>query len=723
MDDRGRTTTLAAFILLASALSAPAQVPLSSEFRLDTGTFPAPSAYLHTSRSAAMAPNGNFVVVWTRGPYASEFDVVARRFDAAGRPQGPDFLVNSMTTGYQADQAVGMDDAGNFVVVWAGDAGIEGQRFDAAGMRLGAEFVANSSTTGPALEPSIAAAPGGGFVVVWTSGNFMGPNAEVAGRLFDAAGAPVGAQFQVNTFTTGGQRRPTVGRDGAGNFVVVWEAYQPPFSNFPRAFAQRYSAAGVPQGTEFEISNSPAGHYQRRPLVAMSDDGAFAVAWRGSDVGGSTTPGVLMRQFDANGVPFAPEFRVDQHTTAAAGTPDLKFDADGDFVITWWYGGPVDGSGNGVFARRFDSSGTATGSEFRINTYTTGNQWLPSIASDPAGNFVITWFAEQNGVEGVFAQRYAGGLSAAALAVDGSAGPASDGNRVFEAGETVTVAPAWLNANFGAETFAGAASNFTGPGAPGDPTYTIADGAASYGTVPSNATGPCNAVADCYALGVSIPSARPIQHWDATFREVITPPNLGATKNWTLHIGDSFSDVPRASGFYRFVETVLHRGITAGCSPTQYCPAGSTTREQMAVFVLVAKDGPGNVPRACTTPLFNDVPASSPFCPWIEELARRGVVSGCGGGNYCPSASVSREQMAVFVLATKEPGATPPACGTPVFNDVPASSPFCRWIEELARRGVVAGCGGGNYCPTAAVTREQMAVFLSATFGLMLYGP
>ena len=58
-----------------------------------------------------------------------------------------------------------------------------------------------------------------------------------------------------------------------------------------------------------------------------------------------------------------------------------------------------------------------------------------------------------------------------------------------------------------------------------------------------------------------------------------------------------------------------------------------------------------------------------------------------------------------------------------MFNDVPASSPFCKWIEELARRGVVGGCGGGNYCPTAAVTREQMGVFISATFGLTLYGP
>ena len=79
--------------------------------------------------------------------------------------------------------------------------------------------------------------------------------------------------------------------------------------------------------------------------------------------------------------------------------------------------------------------------------------------------------------------------------------------------------------------------------------------------------------------------------------------------------------------------------------------------------------------------------------------------------------------MAIFVLRTKEPALVPPACGTPRFNDVAASSPFCPWIEELARRNVVSGCGGGNYCPAAAITREQMAVFISAGFGLQLYGP
>ena len=99
------------------------------------------------------------------------------------------------------------------------------------------------------------------------------------------------------------------------------------------------------------------------------------------------------------------------------------------------------------------------------------------------------------------------------------------------------------------------------------------------------------------------------------------------------------------------------------------------------------------------------------------------MVGGCGGRTYCPTDPVTREQMAVFVLRTLDPALLPPSCGTPVFDDVPASSPFCRWIEELARRGVVAGCGGRSYCPADAVTREQMGVFLGATFGLTLYGP
>ena len=97
------------------------------------------------------------------------------------------------------------------------------------------------------------------------------------------------------------------------------------------------------------------------------------------------------------------------------------------------------------------------------------------------------------------------------------------------------------------------------------------------------------------------------------------------------------------------------------------------------------------------------------------------LVSGCGGGNFCPANPVSREQMPIFALRTLEGSSyTPTDCvaGSEMFADVPATSPFCRWIEEFARRGITGGCGGGNYCPGDSSTRGQMAVFLTATFGL-----
>jgi hypothetical protein len=296
-----------------------------------------------------------------------------------------------------------------------------------------------------------------------------------------------------------------------------------------------------------------------------------------------------------------------------------------------------------------------------------------------------------------------------ALAVD------TAGNGVLEPNETPVVAPSWTNACINPTNAPGTMSNHTGPAGP---VYTIPDNTGSY-ILPMFGTGSCTTSGNCYSVRAST-AARPATHWDSTVVETLS---FMWIKTWRLHIGGSFTDVPISSPFYRFVETILHKGVTGGCTATTYCPATSTTRDQMAVFVLLSKEPAGYMPPACgATPMFTDVPVSSPFCRWVEELARRGVTSGCATGLYCPATAVTRDQMAVFVLRTLNPALSPPACGTPVFADVPAANPFCRWIEELVRRGVVSGCGGGNYCPAAVVTRDQMAVFLTGTFGLTLYG-
>jgi pectate lyase len=313
----------------------------------------------------------------------------------------------------------------------------------------------------------------------------------------------------------------------------------------------------------------------------------------------------------------------------------------------------------------------------------------------------------------------AGPFEAISLDIDAA------GNSILEPGEVASLSPAWRNSSGANELLTGALTNFTGPGAP-DPDYAVLDPSADYGTVGAGAAAACaGATGDCYSLLVSVPTSRPTTHWDAMARETLSN---GQIKDWTVHVGESFDDVLTTHGFYPFVETLLHNAVTGGCSATSYCPTSGTTRGQMAVFVLISHEGPGYSPVDCVagSEMFADVPAASSFCPFIEELSRRGVTGGCGGGNYCPTNPVTREQMPVFSLLTLEgSGYSPVDCvaGAEVFADVPAASPFCKWIEEFARRGITGGCGGGNYCPTNTVTRGQMAVFLTATATTEIYTP
>jgi hypothetical protein len=180
-----------------------------------------------------------------------------------------------------------------------------------------------------------------------------------------------------------------------------------------------------------------------------------------------------------------------------------------------------------------------------------------------------------------------------------------------------------------------------------------------------------------------------------------------------------FLDVPGSNPFNPFVNKLVSNAITAGVGGGNYGVGDPVTRAQMAVFLLRGKNGLCFFPPPATGTVFTDVPVGSFAAAFIEALAASGVTAGCGGGNYCPSAAVTRAQMAVFLLRTRE-GVSylPPACVTPTFADVPCSNGFARWIEELVRRGITAGCGSGIYCPGNPVNRGQMAVFLTTTFGL-----
>jgi len=219
-------------------------------------------------------------------------------------------------------------------------------------------------------------------------------------------GNPVGPEFRVNTYTTNQQSNPVVAADSAGNFVVVWRSLAQDNGVGNGVFGQRYDGSGAPVGPEFRV-NTYVFASQSLPAVAVDGSGNFVVVWMSYTQDGSNW-GVFGQRYASSGAALGPEFRANTYTTGAQAAPWVASDPSGNFVVVW-QGDGQDGSSYGVFGQRYASSGAPLGPEFRLNTYSTASQSLPRVASDSSGNFVVVWRSDtQDGsVGGISGQRYA----------------------------------------------------------------------------------------------------------------------------------------------------------------------------------------------------------------------------------------------------------------------------------------------------------------------------
>jgi len=204
--------------------------------------------------------------------------------------------------------------------------------------------------------------------------------------------------------------------------------------------------------------------------------------------------------------------------------------------------------------------------------------------------------------------------------------------------------------------------------------------------------------------------------------DVFNPlPGGGTSGAQSFYVNTNFLDVPINYFAAAYIDAIFNAGITVGCDVRLFCPERTTSRAEMAVFLLKAKFGSSHVPPD-PVQIFPDVPNDAFAAAWIDELGTLQITAGCGGGLYCPDAPVSRAEMAVFLLKTSQGSdyVPPPATGT-VFADVHIGDFAADWIEDIANRGVTGGCDAvPNYCPTRSVTRAEMAVFLTKMFGIPL---
>ncbi len=325
-------------------------------------------------------------------------------------PIGGEFQVNSYTTSSQRGAAVAADPEGNFLAAWLSftqdglGGGVFAQRYDAAGDPVGGEFQVNTHTPEYQLYPAVAADAAGNFVGVWASYWQDGSNFGIFGQRYDAGGVPLGREFQVNTHTPSFQTQPAIAAAPAGNFVVVWEGgYQD--GSYSGVFGQRYDADGDPLGGEFQVNTSTT-LYQYGPAVAIANAGDFVVVWTSYYFDGSSN-GIFGQRYDALGNREGTEFLVNSYTTWVQSRPAVAMEPSGEFVVVW-QSFLLDGSDYEIAARRFDAAGAPLGPEFPVNVHTTDQQTQPTVAADPTGSFVVIWesLGQDGSGAGLFGRAY-----------------------------------------------------------------------------------------------------------------------------------------------------------------------------------------------------------------------------------------------------------------------------------------------------------------------------
>ncbi|MEO8325262.1 MAG: DUF4347 domain-containing protein, partial [Nitrospirota bacterium] len=361
-------------------------------------------------RAVDIAPNGDYVVVWTNG--TSNDKVFARVLDSGGNEEVAQFQVN-IGGGTNAWTDVAVDDSGNFLVTWTQGGDIFMRRFLANGTAVDAgDVIVNTGTSNTQQNPSVNMNGAGDFVIAWEGDG--GGNEGIFVRRGSMGGGLIGSDITVNNAAAA--KDPSVGIDDSGNFVVVWD-------NGSDLFFQLYNSAGVPQnsGQVDVLLQLNAGG----AAVDMSGDGRFTVAYRASVL----TVDVYARQFDAAGNALFLPKTVNTSFLGTQTNPSVTMDDIGEFIVVWEGVGDRPGQNDtaGVFGQKFNSSGQKIGVEFLINQTTANVQDRASVAMLDRDNFVAVWTGSDGAQTDIFARQY-GATTAPTLDLDANDSSGATGN-------------------------------------------------------------------------------------------------------------------------------------------------------------------------------------------------------------------------------------------------------------------------------------------------------
>jgi Ca2+-binding RTX toxin-like protein len=258
----------------------------------------------------------------------------------------------------------------------------------------------NNLTTDTQRDSRVARLEGDRFLVTWTSFGTTGDGSSTAvkGRIFTATGTPLGTEFLINSNAASEQLEAVCAGLPGGGFVVAWttgDATQD--GSYEAIKAQIFDASGLKIGSEFLV-NSLSINSQLRPTVTALATGGFVVGWHTSmPVAGGTFGDVKAQIFSNTGSKIGTEFLVNSITTGVQDWPGFSALSNGNFIATW-ASGTSDSSD--IKAQLFNSNGTKIGTEFGVASAISGGQFGQKAAGLPDGGFVVVWYTSDTTQDG-----------------------------------------------------------------------------------------------------------------------------------------------------------------------------------------------------------------------------------------------------------------------------------------------------------------------------------
>ncbi len=334
-----------------------------------------------------------FIAVWQDdGADGRGTGVVWRRFDRDGEPEAAPAVVNSYTADAQDGPSVLVGPDDRFLVTWdslfqdGGGWGIFAQLFDRKGRPIRDELQINQRAAHNQDNASAAAFQDGRFIVVWQTQSEDASHTDIQARVITVDGRPAGDAFDLNETLAGDQTNPAVAALHGDHYVAVWASLDQDGDGYGVVGRSCSLASGC--GPE-RLLNTYTRSAQHWPKVAALRGGRHVVTWSSEEQDGSGF-GVFARIFGPDGAPSGTEFRVNSRTEGNQWVASVATLSRGGFVVLWMDQGG-DGDGHGVSGQSFDPNGTPVGPEFRANVRTAGDQRIRSVTGLKDGRFVVAW--------------------------------------------------------------------------------------------------------------------------------------------------------------------------------------------------------------------------------------------------------------------------------------------------------------------------------------------